>query len=118
MNLSLRVLLFALSAAAQETYTGWVSDAGYARSRAASGIYTATNPDCARRCVKEGKDVVLVSEELKKVFAVDNADALTPQIGNKVRVSANSVATEKIHVNKVEPLEKGSAQCSRPPMKK
>ena len=32
---------------------GWLSDESCASGRAVSGDYTATNPDCAKKCVHE-----------------------------------------------------------------
>jgi hypothetical protein len=103
--------------AADDTYVGWVSDSGCARARASSGRFSATNPDCARRCVKEGKDIVLISQERKTVFSIQNPEMLKDQVGNKVGLSATSVGPHSIRVNKITFTEKSDPQCERPRLK-
>jgi len=115
--LVLIALLAPLTFAADETYAGWVSDSGCALARASAGTYTATNPDCARRCVKEGKKVVLISQERKTVFSIENPEALRSEVGNKVIVLAISVGKNSLHVNKVTSSEKSSPECGRPRLK-
>jgi hypothetical protein len=44
----------------KEVVRGWLSDEGCARGRAESGVFTATNGECAKRCVSEGKKIVLI----------------------------------------------------------
>ena len=58
MKYLLAVLLLASTGLAAETINGWVSDAECATGRAKDGIFTGTNPDCAKRCVGEGKKIV------------------------------------------------------------
>jgi hypothetical protein len=111
------VLLAANALAAERTYIGWISDSGCALARASAGKFTATNPDCARRCIKQGKSVVLISQDLKTVFAIENPDVLKSQIGNKVRVSASSVGEHSLHVNEVTFLEESNPECERPALK-
>lgn len=103
--------------AAETTYVGWVSDSGCALARASAGKFTATNPDCARRCVKQGKSVVLISQDLKKVFTIENPGVLQSQIGNKVRVSANPTGAHSLHINEVTFLEESNPECERPALK-
>ncbi len=103
--------------AAQEVYVGFVSDSGCARARASGGKFTPTNPDCARKCVKEGKSIVLVSPEKKLVFDIDNPELLRSQVGNKVRVYARAAGAQLLHVDKVVFLEKTNPECERPPLK-
>ena len=103
--------------ASDNVYTGWVSDSGCARARASSGKYTATNPDCARRCVKEGKKVVLIDPDTKTVFSIENPAVLKSQVGNKVRVYGTRTGARLLRVEKVEFLEKTSPECERPALK-
>jgi hypothetical protein len=103
--------------AAEETYVGWVSDSGCALARASAGKYTATDPECARRCVKEGKRVVLISQEKKSVFTIDNPEALKLQVGNKVRVTASSTGAHLLHISKVVSSEESHPECERPTLK-
>jgi len=39
----------------KSTLRGWLSDEDCAGGRASSGTYTGTNPDCAKKCVRDGK---------------------------------------------------------------
>jgi hypothetical protein len=115
--LLLTVLLALPSLTADETYVGWVSDSGCASARASVGTYTGTNPDCARRCVKEGKKIVLISQERKTVFTIENPEALRSEIGNKVRVSATAAGKNSLHINKITSSEKSNPKCERPTLK-
>ena len=120
MKTKLSVLLAILTSsafAADQTYVGWVSDSGCALARASGGAYTATNPDCARRCVKEGKKVVLISGEQKTVFMIDNPEALKSEVGNKVSVSASSTGKNSLRVIKIMSSEKSNPECERPRLK-
>jgi hypothetical protein len=53
-----------------ETLRGWLSDEQCAKGRAESGKFTAANPDCAHKCVGEGKKVVLVDPVSKRVLTL------------------------------------------------
>ena len=118
MRYFLVLLLLAVKVfAADETYVGWVSDSGCALARASAGKYTATDPDCARRCVREGKHVVLISQEKKAVFAIDNPEVLKAEVGNKVSVVASPAGAHLLHVTKVVSSEKSNPECERPTLK-
>ena len=80
------LLLLTNVAIAADNYTGWVSDKACASGRASDGIYTGTNPDCAKRCIGEGKAMVLVDAKAKALYDVANPEMLKPQIGNYVKV--------------------------------
>ena len=103
--------------AADQMYVGWVSDSGCALARASGGKYTATNPDCARKCVKDGKSIVLISPETKSVFAIENPTILKSEVGNKVRVYARSTGAHQLHIEKVEFIEESHPECERAPLK-
>jgi len=119
----MRSLLFVLLLAsghafgADDVFVGWVSDSSCASARASNGKYTATNPECARRCVKEGKDVVLIDPETKAVYSIENQAALKSQVGNKVQVYARKTGNRALHVEKVTFLEEANPECERPPLK-
>jgi len=118
MRSFLLLLLVTCNAFASDAvYTGWVSDSGCALARASSGKYTPTNPDCARRCVKEGKSIVLIDPETKTVFSIENPTALQSQVGNKVRVYGRRTGTRVLHVERVVFIEESNPECERPPLK-
>jgi hypothetical protein len=116
-SLLLLVFLATTALAADQTYVGWVSDSGCARARASGGTFTATNPDCARQCVKQGKSIVLISQEKKTVFSIDNPEILQPHVGNKVTVSASSAAQHSLHISRVISSEVSNPECERPKLK-
>jgi len=115
MKLWIVILLLGATSAAQ-TITGWVSDEQCATGRAKAGIFTGTNPDCAKRCVSEGKRIVLVSESRKMLFHVDNPELLKPEVGNLVEITG-TISGDTVHVNTVKQLEVGRAICERPKKK-
>jgi hypothetical protein len=116
-SLLLLVLLTGTTVAADQTYIGWVSDSGCARARASVGTFTATNPDCARQCVKQGKKIVLISQEHKTVFAIDNPQILEAHVGNKVTLSASAAGQHSLHITRVISSEVSNPECERPKLK-
>lgn len=116
-SLLLLALLTGTALAADQTYVGWVSDSGCARARASAGTFTATNPDCARECVKKGKSIVLISQEHKTVFAIDNPEILQTHVGDKVSVSASPAGQHSLHISKVISSEVSNPECERPKLK-
>src|SRR2546421_5604964 len=71
----------------KSTVRGWLSDGGCAGERASSGTYTSTNPDCAKRCVHNGKKIVLIDPEHKRLLTIANQDAAKEQVGDYVEIS-------------------------------
>src|SRR5262252_6629955 len=113
-SLLLLLLLTGTAFAADQTYVGWVSDSGCARARASAGTFTATNPDCARQCVKQGKSIVLISQEHKTVFAIDNPQILQAHLGDKVSVSASPAGQHSRHISKVISPEVSNPNANAP----
>jgi hypothetical protein len=121
MKLIIILLACALAPAATETKTlrGWLSDEACARGRAAGGVFTGTNPECARRCVEEGKKIVFIDPDSRRVLDVSNQDAARDNIGDEVEV-AGSVDTgaNVLHINSLKLISHGVAECERPKSKK
>src|SRR5262245_12713397 len=65
---------------------GWISDEGCASGRASSGICTGTNPDCAKKCVRDGKKMVLVDPDHKRLLDISNPHAAMERVGDYVEV--------------------------------
>lgn len=107
------------ASAAGNTMRGWLSDEGCARGRVASGIYTGTNPDCARQCVAKGAKIVLIVPVEKRMLVVENNDAARANVGNYVEVvgTVNGQAAT-IHIDISKLLEVGRAICGIPSAKK
>jgi hypothetical protein len=98
---------------------GWLSDEGCAGGRASSGVYTGTNPDCAKKCVRDGKKVVFVDPDHKRLLTITNQDAAMESIGDYVEVSgALDEQTKTLRVDSLKLLEKGRAMCDVPAKKK
>jgi hypothetical protein len=97
---------------------GWLSDEGCGGGRARSGIYTGTNPICAKKCVQEGKKMVLLDSDHKRVLTIANADAAMDNIGDYVEISGGlNVQARTLRVDSLKLLEKGRAMCGKPAKK-
>lgn len=109
--LLLTVIMAGLSAADSSTakakwIKGWVSDSKCGVKGAGPG-----HEACGKKCLAAGEHVVFVSEHDKKVYKVDNEDALKDQIGHRMAVRGTvDQASDTIHVEKANRLpEKGGA---------
>lgn len=112
--LLLTLITVALSAADSSTakakwIKGWVSDSKCGVKGAAAG-----HEACGKKCLAAGEHVVFVSEHDKKVYKVDNEDALKDQIGHRLAVKGTvDQASDTIHVDKANRLpEKGGASSA------
>lgn len=98
---------------------GWLSDESCARGRASSGKFTGTNPDCAKKCVHEGKRIVLIDPDQKRLLIILNRDSAMEYVGDYVEIKGNLDAqTKTLRVDSIRLLEKGSAMCDAPPKKR
>lgn len=120
MRSLLFVLFLAAAVGAQggsrtATLTGWFSDEGCAGGRANGGAYTATNPDCARKCIEKGSPVVFIAEREKAVFLVKDYAGAKDDLGYKVEVTATLDEDAKtMAVQSVKRMEPVVLSCSRP----
>ena len=112
-------LLFVFSVCARAadvtgTWTGWFSDEGCASGRAKGGLYTATNPDCARQCIEKGSPVVLIAEQQKALYVVKGYADAKNDLGYKLEVSGTlDEASNMLTVTSVKHLERVVLSCSR-----
>ncbi|HXN25025.1 MAG TPA: hypothetical protein VOA41_20010 [Candidatus Dormibacteraeota bacterium] len=98
---------------------GWLSDEACAGGRASSGVYTGTNPECARKCVSNGKKIVLVDPEGKRLLAISNQNAAMERVGDYVEIKGElNEEAKTLHIDSVELLEKGVVMCRVRPRKK
>ncbi len=98
---------------------GWLSDEQCARIRATSGVYTGTNPDCAKKCVAKGVKVVLIATDQKEVLNIANPEAAKKNIGDYVEVTGNiDQKTKTLHIDSLKMLTRGRATYSPPQSKK
>lgn len=101
-----------------ELLRGWLSDEQCAKGRASSGTFTGTNPDCARKCVSEGKKIVFVDPEGKRVLVLVNQDIGKSHIGDFVEITGEVDAKQMtLHADSLKFLEKGAAMCDAKPKK-
>ena len=106
-------------AASKSTVRGWLSDEGCAGGRAKSGDFTGTNPDCAKKCVSEGKQIVLVDPEHKRLLTIANRDAAMERVGDYVEINGDVDEQSKtLRIDSLKLLEKGRAMCDVPAKKK
>src|SRR5712664_2225250 len=103
--------------AENRTLHGWLSDEQCARGRASSGVYTGTNPDCAKDCVAKGKKIVLIDADRKVIVAIGNQSAAKQNIGDYVEVTG-AFDGGSLHINSLKQLEKGVAECERPKLER
>ena len=97
----------------KEIVRGWLSDEGCARGRAESGTFTATNGECAKRCVSEGKKIVLIDPEGKRVLSISNQDIVKQNIGEYVELTG-TLATQggAMQVVSLKFLDRNRAMCA------
>ena len=97
---------------------GFLSDEGCAGGRAQSGLYTGTNPDCAKKCVREGKKMVFVDPDNKRLLTIANPDAAMENVGDYVEITGSlDEQVKTLHVSSLKLLEKRRAMCGLPKKK-
>ena len=89
--------LTAWAAPKDESYSGWISD-----SKCGAKGTSASHAACAKKCIDAGAKPVLVSDKDQKVVAIDNADAVSGEVGQHVEISGSMTSSGSLHVDKVE----------------
>jgi hypothetical protein len=109
--------------AAGKSLRGWLSDEQCSRARAAGGMFTSTNPECARKCVAKGEKIVLILPEAKEIVAIENQDAAKDHVGDYVEVTGsfapgnNKEGARVLRVDSLKMITKGVAMCGIPKKK-
>ena len=88
--------------------SGYITDAKCAAKHGAD----LSNSDCAKKCAEKGEKLVFVGDKDKKVYQVDNQDALKGHEGHHVRVTGKD-DNGTLHVDKVSML-KSSGENKKP----
>ena len=97
---------------------GWISDEGCARGRASGGVFTGTNPECAKKCIASGAKMVLIVPDQRMLLTVANPDAAKANIGDFVEITGSVEAkAEMLHIDSLKLLTKGAAMCGVPAKK-
>lgn len=100
------------------TIKGWISDDGCARGRASGGVFTGTNPECAKKCIASGAKMVLIVPDQRMLLTIANPDPAKANIGDFVEVSGSVEAkTKTLHIDSLKLLTKGVAMCGLPAKK-
>lgn len=102
----------------KQVLRGWISDEQCARGRAESGVFTGTNPRCAKECVAKGKKVVLIDPDHKRVLDIANPETAKKNIGDYVQVAGTERRAGTLQIESLTRLAPGQALCSREPLKK
>jgi hypothetical protein len=106
------------SAEQTEVLRGWLPDEQCAKGRAENGTFTGTNPDCAKRCVSQGRKIVLLDPQGKRVLVLANQDIGKSHIGDYVEITGEVDSREiKVHADSLKFLEKGVTMCDAPAKK-
>jgi hypothetical protein len=97
------------------TWTGWFSDSQCASARAASGTFSATNPDCAKTCIEKGGAPVFISEQAQAIFRVTDHPSVVEDLGYHVEITAAvDEGAKTISIRSVKRLSYEGASCARP----
>jgi hypothetical protein len=102
---------------ATETLKGWLSDSSCAKNRALGGAYTATNAECAKKCVAKGEKIVLIDPDNKKVIDIANQDAVKKNVSDYVELTGSVDSQNLFHVESLKFLDKNRAMCGVPEKK-
>jgi len=97
---------------------GWLSDEACGGGRARAGIYTGNNPICAKKCVREGKKMVLLDPDHKRLLIIANPDVAMENVGDYVQINGDlNDQAQTLRIDSLKLLEKGRAMCAKPPKK-
>jgi hypothetical protein len=95
-------------------WTGWFSDYDCASGRARGGVFTQTNPECAKICIEKGSAPVFISEQAKAIFTVKGYPSVIDDLGYHLEVHATiDEGAKTITIQEVKRLEYQGASCSR-----
>jgi hypothetical protein len=97
---------------------GWFGDAACTRDRVQAGNVEPNNPECAKKCVKEGSALGFVDEHAKTFTVVSNPNRVMDDIGYRVEIAATVTIDNKLEVRSVKHLAAINAMCGRKPLKK
>ena len=106
------------ASAPSPTRIGWFGDAACTRERVQAGNVEPNNPECAKKCVKEGSPLGFVDEHAKTFIVVSNPDRVMDDIGYRVEIAAVMTTDKKLEVQSVKHLAAINAMCGRKPLKK
>lgn len=111
------MLPIAQAAENNRTMRGWFVDEACTRGRVADGRIEPDNPECAKRCVKEGSKLMFMSETDKALFEVQEPANQVKNIGYYVEITGSTDGKKMLTVNAVKQLAEVGSMCARPKLK-
>ena len=93
--------------AKSQKISGWITDAKCAAAKGAM----ASHADCAKKCIGSGQPAVFVSDKGKKIFKIDNQDAVKGHEGHHVKVTGQ-INGDTLHVDSLAMLKAPKAKKS------
>lgn len=100
---------------AVKTWTGWFSDLQCAKPRVERGDIGPNNPDCVKRCLKDGATPVFISEQAKALFEVKDYPSVAADVGYHIELTGTLDESGKaISVRSVKRLKYVGALCALP----
>lgn len=104
-----------LAAEQGQALRGWLSDEQCAQGRANGGVYTGTNPDCAKQCVAKGAKVVLIVPDQKRILNIANQEVAKNNVGDYVEVTGNiDRQNQVVRIDSLKMITQGRAKCDLP----
>jgi len=91
------LLMFVTGTAMAGDLVGWLSDAKCGAEKGAS----ESHADCAKKCVEGGEAIVFIQDSDKKLYTIDNQDAVKEHVGHKVTVTGK-ITDDSLHVDSVK----------------
>ncbi|MGH9160191.1 MAG: hypothetical protein ACRD2X_09425 [Vicinamibacteraceae bacterium] len=96
-----------------KTWTGWFSDLQCAKPRIERGDVGPNNPDCVKRCLKDGVTPVFISEQAKALFEVRDYPSVHTDVGYHIELTGTLDERGKaISVRSVRRLKYVGALCA------
>jgi hypothetical protein len=93
--------------------TGWFADESCAVGRSHSGVFTATNAECALKCVKKGAKLVFIAEKEKAIWSVPRS--YMDHIGEYVEIAgALDEASGDMQIESVRTIDRVRPSCTIP----
>jgi hypothetical protein len=98
-----------------KTWTGWFSDLQCAKRSVERGDIRPNNPDCVKRCLKDGVTPVFISEQAKALFEVRDYSSVAADVGYHIELTGTLDESGKaISVRSVKRLKYVGAVCALP----
>jgi hypothetical protein len=98
-----------------KTWTGWFSDLQCAKRRVERGDIGPNNPDCVKRCLRDGVTPVFISEQARALFEVRDYPSVVADVGYHIELTGTLDESGKaISVRSVKRLKYVGAVCALP----